>query len=178
MSYLDTLASALSLKNGVEPANQFVIDEHVSIMFESHEDERDFELIVTIQKGKTQLLDVIEIPDGDLDLMQFLCLSPVCCKESHVADLVRAVHLINKVSPLPGFGYDEVDRRPFFRFALPVTETTCSPEMLKNAVYATEQIIDLYLPALEGIALGKIEFDALVERSSQDLADDIKRLHR
>jgi len=176
VKYLEELIKALGLPDGVRPADQFVIDEHVRILFESNQYDRQYELIVTIQPGDPQLDGVIELPKGYVDLMQILCLSPICATDEFAPQTQRAVHLINKVSPLPGFGWDETDNRLFFRHSLILTPETCDHQFLRNSFTSVEQIIDLYFPTMESVALGDVDLNQLMKESSEEFFQNYENM--
>jgi len=176
MKYLEELVKSLELSEGVRPPSDAVIDDHVLIRFESGQFDREYELIVTVQKGQTQLIGMIDLPEGQIDIMQTLCLSPVTAAKAHADHARRMVELINKLSPIPGFGFDEIDNRPFFRHALALSPKTCSSQILQINFAALQQVIDTYLPMIEGVTLGKIDLAELIQQSEEEFAHNYKNL--
>ena len=173
---MEELVKALNLPEGVHPPNQAVIDDHVLVLFSSDQFDRQYELIVTMQYGETQLIGIIELPEGHVDLMQILCLSPICSSVEHAVPTQRMVQLINKLSPIPGFGFDEVDSRLFFRHALVLSPKTCSHELLRQTFSSVQQIIDLYFPMMEGVALGKVDLEQLLQQSDEEFTQNFKNM--
>jgi len=176
MKYLEELAKGLNLPEGVRPPSQAIIDDHVLVLFDSDQFDRQYELIVTMQYGETQLIGMIELPEGHIDLMQILCLSPISAAATHAIPTQRMVQLINKLSPIPGFGFDEVDNRLFFRHALVLTPQTCSHKLLQQTFSSVQQIIDLYFPMIEGVALGKVDLNQLMEQSDKEFVQNFENM--
>jgi len=178
MKYLDELVKGLNLPIGVQPPSQAVIDEHVLIRFDSDQFDRQYELIVTIQYGESQLNGLIELPEGHVDLIQILCLSPICSSDADAVPTQRMVQLINKLAPIPGFGFDEVDNRLFFRHALVLNPQTCSHELLQQTFASVQQIIDLYFPMIEAVALGKVDLDKLLQESDEEFVQGFENMSK
>lgn len=169
MDYLEEVRRALGLEQKVQEATRDVVERHLRFALASEYLEREFELILTLQEGKTHLLGMIESEEGDIDLLQFLYASPRAVDAEHRSQTLRLVHMLNKLSPLPGFGWDEVDSRTFFRYAQPLTPKSHSPKLIKSLVTCLGQILDLYIPTLEDVGQGVADLDELLLEAKSEM---------
>ncbi len=134
---------------------------HIFMQFNSAQSEVDVHtlLISLLKKGSVQQSFGVEKAG---DILQLLSLFPYEVAEGSIASVVRLLGLLNKVVPVGFFGYDEQEKRCFYRYSYLLDETISSDSLI-TMVQLVCEVINTYAPTIEEVSAGIVSVDALLE---------------
>lgn len=165
-SHLDYLYDELKkdqLDVKKEELNELIPFDYLKITMpsEMHED-LEYSLIMRVQSlDEVSFLVPIETP---YHIVQIVYEFPDKVQKNHLADVSRLINLINKVAPLPGFGYDEVQNACYYKYCYFFKPNDHNTGTIIEFYFT---ILDLYHDLFVRVLSGK--------ENVQNLLDDIQK---
>lgn len=103
----------------------------------------------------------------DAKLIQTIAFLPFEFKEEHVNETARLLLLFNKELSHPGFGIDEDNHVIFFRCLIPAVNGKLSETLLKTALEATKNALQIFTGSIFAIGTGQITYKDLMEKAQK-----------
>ncbi|MCB1136359.1 MAG: hypothetical protein KDK78_08835 [Chlamydiia bacterium] len=168
------IASNLDLSISLMDANDEAPFPHYILEVPTLQQDEPYRMLGLLQLGQT-LTDYSAMGET-ADLFQILYPFPRLIKPTHVKDVERLCQLVNKVSPLPGFVYDEVDKALLFRTALPVPHNRKQWASIPAAITLAIDCIDTFGPTLDNVAQGVEKIDSLIDKATDNFVSDFSNI--
>ena len=100
-------------------------------------------------------------PSGKFDWLELLITFPYHVEEGELYDTYQLVNLLNRVSPLAGFGYDSEISHSFYRSEIPVTGKQDDHKRVMAHLNFFLDCAESYGKAVQVIGEGEVGFDEL-----------------
>lgn len=177
--HLESIKNALnkpSYRIEKKAATQTIEFNHLIVNFASNEDaaKAGFKVMISILYSK-ELEQVF--PSGDsYDLVQTLYLFPIPVERQYLADVIRLMNLLNKSVVLSGFGFDEVEKRCFFRYSYPLMKNAPDYEAFAKTFQLIEDILQTYGPTISEVIVGTASLRELLHQFDSEFNKNIEDL--
>jgi len=146
--------------------------EHIKLSFDADTDSNfSYTLIVSYESHEE--LGEIFTYGNHYDLIQIRYLFPFQVNEEDEDDSMRVTELVNKVSPVAGFGYDETDRRCFFRYVIVQKAGFPSFSHILPGFELIRDVLNIYAPTISQVADGSIDLENLIDSINDQLFEDL-----
>lgn len=120
---------------------------------------REYQFIVRVQSQKE--ISQLVILESNKSIGQIIYPFPHVVAEKHVGETSRLLNLINKVTPLPCFGYDEAEKKCYYKYCFLTEHDDSLSQSASSTIEIMPAILDLYFDTIEQVSRG--------ERLVQDL---------
>lgn len=124
------------------------------------------QIMVLLEHEKSQFPLFIRIFEKN-KLIQMLTFFPIECKQKHLGDVGRLLHLFNRELDVPGFGMDESSKTIFFRCMIPAIDDTIDKKLFDAYLQATQIACKSFFKPVAAIAVGAASFEELLKKAEE-----------
>jgi hypothetical protein len=147
--------------------------ERIAIDFEQAAREERGQLLLTLQSKESITTLMHEAYHGSL--LNFLYFLPDRFHAASIAEARYLANRINCVTLLPGFAIDDLNKRVFFRYSLPLSDSSQHFELLESSITLIINMIEIYSPLFSQLSLGA-NMQNLMEQSLRDCAAALRTM--
>ena len=100
-----------------------------------------------------------------LNLIQITCFLPFKIKDSALNDTARLLHLLNAELDLPGFGFDEKTKMPFYRSSFFAFDEKIEKRRLISYISSSESIVKNFFNVIIAVSQEMQSFEDVLKNS-------------
>lgn len=124
--------------------------------------QRIYKVEAKVQEFGEKLLEKSE-EENLAFILEFECELPIKLKEHALFDVSSLLHFINRTIALPGFQFDEVEEKAYFRHVLFTTKKGMEKRIITSILGLSLLFIDLYTNPIELVGSGQKTFIDILE---------------
>ncbi len=121
--------------------------------------------IIFEHEGSQFPLFIRELHDGEL--IQFLSFIPCSVDKTHIQDLSRLLHMLNKELDMPGFCLDEGSSTVFYRLMMPTLKKEFQPDVLEAIINTSQMVCKSFATVIEALATGAMSLDEILKKAHE-----------
>ncbi|MCE5295252.1 MAG: YbjN domain-containing protein [Chlamydiales bacterium] len=121
--------------------------------------------VIFEHEGNQFPLFIRELHDGEL--IQLLSFIPCNVEPSHLQDLARLLHMLNKELDMPGFCLDEGSNTVFYRLMMPTLKKEFQPDVLEALINTSQMVCKSFATVIEALATGAMTLDEILKKANE-----------
>ena len=121
--------------------------------------------VIFEHEGNQFPLFIRELHDGEL--IQLLSFIPCNVEASHIQDLARLLHMLNKELDMPGFCLDESSNTVFYRLMMPTLKKEFQPDVLEALINTSQMVCKSFATVIEALATGAMTLDEILKKANE-----------
>lgn len=144
-------------------ANDRIPFPHSLITLYSDSDESEAFMLI-LSAANAEDLEALFLSAGEIDLIDILYPFPYEVVQEHAGEVVRLLHLLNKIGAMGTFGYDAREKRCFYRYVYPLQKTESNYATFGAVLLLVQELLSMYVSAIEDVSTGVVSMDDLLTR--------------